>query len=223
MWTPSSCERIYENSGNRPLLDLLPTQPGRILDCGCGAGANARLLSGLGWNVMGITISPAEQCAAAPYCEQVLLADLELGLPPGVGPSYDAVLLSHILEHLAQPDVLLGALRGVLAPSGVLAVALPNVVFYPNRVRFLLGKFKYTSSGIMDDTHLRFYTFTTGAELLRSSGYKVVRAEADGAFPLWKLRGWLPPPLVRRLNRSASAFWPGLFGFQSLYVAVVDS
>jgi len=219
----SAAERVYENSGNRPLLDLLSTQPGRILDCGCGAGANARLLSCLGWKVTGITISPAEQCAAAPYCEEVYLADLELGLPPGLGSDYNAVLLSHVLEHLAHPEVLLRALRSVLAPSGVLGVALPNVLFYPNRLRFLLGKFEYTSSGIMDDTHLRFYTFNTGAELLRSSAYRIVRAEADGAFPLWKLRGWLPPSFVGRFNRGASAIWPGLFGLQSLYIAVADS
>jgi hypothetical protein len=71
----------------------------------------------------------------------------------------------------------------------------------------------------MDRTHLRFYTYETGAALLRSHGFELVHQRADGSFPLWRLRRLLHPALVRRVNNAACRLMPGLFGFQSLYVA----
>jgi len=212
--------RVYENAGNPPLLQLLPARAGRLLDCGCGAGDNARLLTARGWRVTGITLSRAEQALASNHCERVLIADLEHGLPVEVGGGYDAVLISHMLEHLARPERLLEDARRVLArDDGVLAIALPNVLVYPNRLRLLLGDFEYTDGGLMDDTHLRFYTFASGAELLRDNGWDVVHACADGAFPLWRLRSLVPQSWVSMLDRWACRWRPGLFGFQSLYLA----
>ena len=66
---------VYKNAGNAGLLHLLSSSPGRVLDCGCGAGDNARLLSGHGWRVTGVTIDPREQEAARQFCEAVYLAD----------------------------------------------------------------------------------------------------------------------------------------------------
>jgi 2-polyprenyl-3-methyl-5-hydroxy-6-metoxy-1,4-benzoquinol methylase len=210
---------VYQNAGNPPILDLLPRRPGRVLDCGCGAGDNARLLKARGARVTGITISPAEAELARAHCEQVHIADLELGIPAVVSGPFDAVLMSHVLEHLRCPEAVLESVKRVLAPEGVVAVALPNTLVYPNRLKLLLGSFTYQSSGIMDSTHVRFYTFATGARLLEANGFHIVRRRADGAFPLWRLRAWLPASLVAKVNRIACALWPGLFGFQSVYLA----
>jgi SAM-dependent methyltransferase len=68
---------LYKNQGNSELLDLLSSSPGRILDCGCGAGDNARILSDRGWCVTGVTIDPREKEAARQFCEVVYIADLE--------------------------------------------------------------------------------------------------------------------------------------------------
>jgi 2-polyprenyl-3-methyl-5-hydroxy-6-metoxy-1,4-benzoquinol methylase len=216
---PRCIAERYRNDGNLPLLDLLPAEPGRVLDCGCGAGDNARILTKRGWVVTGITISLAEARTAATHCQRVVVADLEHGLPSDVTAGYDVVLMSHVLEHLVNPQPILAAAKRVLRRSGLLAVALPNVVTYSNRWRVLRGSFNYTSTGIMDQSHARFYTFQTGATLLRSHGFRVVVARADGSFPLWKTRQILPPPLATFLNRAAVHRWPGLFGFQSLYLA----
>jgi len=212
-------EKVYQNLGNPPLLALFPGERGRVLDCGCGAGDNAQILHARGWKVTGITLSSAEQRAAAAFCERVVLANLEDGLPDSVGGPFDVVLMSHVLEHLVAPENLLDAVKTVLAPDGILAVALPNVLYYPVRLGALFGKFEYTVDGIMDETHVRFYTFETGGQLLRKNGYRVLLARADGAFPLWKLRRLLPDSWVRRLNRLACRARPGLFGRQSLYLA----
>ena len=212
-------EKVYRNRGNPPLLGLLPEKSGRVLDCGCGAGDNAQLLQARGWKVTGITLSPAEQSAAAAFCERVHLADLETGLPDSVSGPFDVVLLSHVLEHLVAPEKLLDAIKSVLAPDGILAVALPNVLYYPVRLGALFGKFEYTVEGIMDETHVHFYTYEAGRQLLRKNGFRVLLARADGAFPLWKFRRILPDSWVQRLNRLACRVRPGLFGRQSLYLA----
>lgn len=214
-------ERIYANEGNPPLLALAPEGPGRALDCGCGAGDNARLLRARGWSVTGVTLSRGEQEAARAHCERVDLADLEQPLPESIGTGFDLVLLSHVLEHLVHPEVLLENVKRRLAPGGALLVGLPNVLFYPIRLKALFGRFEYTPGGIMDETHVRFYTFESGAELLRRNGFTVVEMRADGGVPLWALRRVLSDTLVRFIDTSACRLWPGLFGRQSLYLAKV--
>lgn len=217
-------EKVYTNSGNVPLLELLPRKKmGRLLDCGCGSGDNARILCSWGWEVTGITISPLERNVARKYCSLVEIADLEHGIPSSVGKNYDVVLMSHILEHLVYPQNLIKDARKVLSPDGMIAVALPNVLMYPNRLRLLKGQFEYTAGGVMDETHVRFYTFKTGAELLRSNGLKVIISHQEGTFPLWKLRNILPKAFVKKLYDMAGAFRPGFFGIQSLYLAVPDT
>ena len=167
----------------------------------------------------GITISPSELQAASAYCDKVYLADLEHGIPKAIDDKFDYVILSHILEHLVHPEKLLGDIKSVLAPNGLIAIALPNVLFYHNRLRFILGNFDYTDGGIMDETHVRFYTFASGAKLLEASGYRLEKVFSDGAFPMWKIRNILPDSIVKALNRFAVSHWPGLFGLQSLYLA----
>lgn len=212
-------ERIYDNSGNAPLLALAPPGPGRALDCGCGAGANARLLRARGYEVTGITMSPGERERAAAHCERVLLADLEQPLPEEVGGGYDLVVLSHVLEHLRRPEHLLEAVRGRLRPGGALLVALPNPLFYAIRLRMLLGRFDYEPDGILDETHLRFFSFASAARLLERGGYRVDEARADGGFPLAGIRRLLPAAAVAAIDAAASRLRPGLFGRQLLYRA----
>jgi 2-polyprenyl-3-methyl-5-hydroxy-6-metoxy-1,4-benzoquinol methylase len=215
-------EKFYQNQGNLALLNLIPPDnSGRALDCGCGAGDNARLLKERHWSVTGITLSQPEQTIALQYCEQVYLADLEQGLPQAAKTKYELVIMSHILEHLVNPAKLLQAVKEVLLPNGLVAVALPNVLAYPQRLKFLRGKFEYEKSGVMDETHVRFYTFATGAKLLQAQGYEIITARGDGAFPLWKLRQLLPTSVVQNLNTWSCQQWPGLFGSQSLYLAKV--
>jgi SAM-dependent methyltransferase len=214
-------ERVYDNSGNEALLALAPPGPGRALDCGCGAGANARLLRARGFEVTGITLSPGECELAAPHCAHVLLADLEGPLPEMVGGAYDLVVLSHVLEHLRHPERLLAALKPRLRPDGSLLVALPNPLFYPIRLRVLFGRCDYEPGGILDGTHLRFFSFASAAKLLEQSGFRVVEARADGGFPLWRIRKLLPPWTVSRIDAAASRWRPSLFGRQLLYRAML--
>lgn len=212
-------DRVYDNTGNAPLLALAPAAPGRALDCGCGAGANARLLSGQGWEVTGITLSQVERELAARHCTRVLLADLEQALPEEVGRGYDLIVLSHVLEHLRHPERLLETVKRLLDPKGTILVALPNALFYPIRLRVLVGRCDYEPEGILDQTHLRFYSFASGAALLERSGFRILDARASGGFPLWRIRSLLPSGAAARIDAAACSWRPGLFGCQLLYRA----
>lgn len=213
---------IYRNRGNTSLLDMLGTDAGRVLDCGCGPGDNAAILSRAGWQVTGITIDPTERDAASPFCAAIVVADLDDGLPEGVGSGFDAILFSHVLEHLKRPAALLREARDRLGPDGVIAVALPNVLHYRQRASFLKGNFTYTDTGILDRTHLRFYTVTTGRSLLEDSGFEVLDARPEGGLPWRGLRHVVPSDLRRRLDSRALQTWPNLFAWQSLFIAQVD-
>jgi SAM-dependent methyltransferase len=213
---------IYRNCGNTTLLDMLGPVAGRVLDCGCGAGDNAAILSRAGWQVTGITIDPAERDAASPFCAAIVVADLDDGLTPEVGDGFDAILFSHVLEHLKRPDVLLRGARSRLGPNGVIAVALPNVLHYRQRASFLKGDFNYTDTGMLDRTHLRFYTVTTGRKLLQEAGYEILDARPEGGLPWRGLRKLVPSGLRRRLDSWALRTWPNLFAWQSLFIARVD-
>ena len=217
------CARhLYRNSGNVPLLDMLPPERyGTALDIGCGAGDNARILETRGWDVHGITLSPEEQASAALVCSRVWIHDLETGPPKEANGPYDLILFSHVLEHLRSPDVLLCQIRGILRPGGRIAVALPNILNWHQRLLFLLGRFEYTDEGIMDATHLRFYTFSSGRQLLETSGFRVIRAKAAGSILPWGALRRVAPFLTSALDRFFCRINPGLFGRQLLYLACV--
>jgi len=218
---PPVCnERIYAGS-NRPLLQLITHFPaGAALDCGCGSGGNARVLRQIGWRVTGITVSPRELEMASECCEAVLLGDLNSGIPQEVGGPFDLVVFSHVLEHLLRPEVALREARRLLTPGGRIIVALPNVLYWRQRIKFLFGEFKYEPTGIMDETHVRFYTVHSGMELLRSTGFEILSTLGDGDLPIPFLRR-LFPALARILDPWASRSVPGLLGAQILYVAKV--
>lgn len=210
----------YQNRGNPKLLSLLPPTAMRVLDVGCGAGDNARLLADGGRSVDGITLSETEAATARRVCNSVIVHDLEFGLPTHLGAPYDAVICSHVLEHLRWPDRLLKEVRELLLPrKGVLLVALPNALFYKNRWRLLTGHFDYEESGLMDASHFRWFTYASSRRLLESAGFYVLSHSGDGSLPLPLVRKVLPTRFVEAVDATATAVLPGLFSYQLLLCA----
>jgi 2-polyprenyl-3-methyl-5-hydroxy-6-metoxy-1,4-benzoquinol methylase len=210
---------VYRNRGNMALLDMLDLQCGTALDVGCGAGDNARILDKRGWSVSGITLSQEEQTSAAPTCSKVWVHDLDTGLPADVSGPYDLILLSHVLEHLRTPETLLCQFHRFLRRGGQIAVALPNILNWHQRLLFVLGSFEYREEGIMDMTHLRFYTFSSAKRMLEACGFTVVRAKASGSILPWGPLRRLLPSLTSTTDRFFCWISPGLFGRQILYLA----
>ncbi len=212
-------DKVYQNPGNPQILRWIPPGARAVLDVGCGAGENARLIAALGAAVDGVTLSEAEAAIARPHLRSVHLHNLEGGLPPEMTGPYDAVTASHVLEHICFPEALLRDVRARLAPGGVFIVAIPNMLTIKYRLRLLLGRIEYEAKGIMDNTHFRWYTFRSFQQLLSAHGYQVVEAYGTGYFPLPLLRELLPGALSAALDRLSCRLFPGLFAIQLVFVA----
>ena len=212
--------KVYANNGNSDVLCRVPTTARRILDIGCGAGDNARAIrsSSEGHYVVGVTLSDAEAILARRYCDDVIIANLEDGLPNLGEQQFDVVLCSHVLEHICYPDQLLDDIWNILANEGILVIALPNLLFYKYRFRLLVGQFEYKESGIMDYTHFRWYTYKSAQQLIRQHCFEVVESTTSSSIPLPVVRRCLPRSLVANLDRLGGFLWPGLFGSQLIYV-----
>jgi len=214
--------KTYRNKGNMAVLRHVPESAKAILDVGCGAGDNARILAHPDRIVDGVTLSESEREEAMPHCRHVVIHDLENGLPPELTGPYDCVICSHVLEHICWPEKLLKDIHKRLTPDGIIVVALPNLLFYRSRWNILRGRFRYEESGLMDNTHFRWYSYRCAQELLSGAGYAVLSAQADGSFPIPYVRKWLPSILVRVVDRAACYAFPGMFGYQMVFTAKAD-
>ncbi len=201
---------IYR-SINQAVFDRIPHSARRLLDVGCGAGVmGAAVKAVLPCAVVGLTYSEPEAVQARRHLDRVEVVDLNCFDPTALG-AFDCIVCSHVLEHLADPHRVLTQLRRCLNPGGTLLVALPNVLFWKQRMEFLRGRFRYTEGGLMDHTHFRFFDWNAASELVCEAGFDVRERVADGGFPLSRRLG---KTLGRAVDRGALARFPGLFGFQ---------
>lgn len=136
--------------------------------------------------------------------------------------TFDAVVCADVLEHLPDPVPVLARVRSWISPGGRLFVSVPNVANVAVRLSLLAGRFEYADRGILDRTHLRFFTRRSARRLVEGAGFRIVRIlptpiPAELAFaPLRR------PPLrgvSRGLFRLAARVWPTLFGYQFLIEA----
>jgi 2-polyprenyl-3-methyl-5-hydroxy-6-metoxy-1,4-benzoquinol methylase len=174
-----SIELENENSSH-VLLIRLAGQGKNVLDVGCARGyIGAVLANRFGCTVSGIEVDDAAAAIARTAYREVLVGDVEdLSLLGRLrhGP-FDVILFGDVLEHLRRPERVLAACRALLKPDGHALISLPNVVTLRLRLRFLLGRFEYTDQGIMDRSHLRFFTLDSAREMIRAAGYAIDRFE----------------------------------------------
>jgi 2-polyprenyl-3-methyl-5-hydroxy-6-metoxy-1,4-benzoquinol methylase len=217
VWEPVN-GKAYQSAYNDEVVRWVPADTSTVLDLGCGSGGNAAYLSTRGFTVDGVTLSQAEARDAARWCRSVALHNLEHGLPDDLRGPYDTIVCSHVLEHICFPQKLLQDIHRRLNRGGKLILAVPNLLFYRNRLALLRGQFEYEQGGLMDETHFRWYTLTTLTRLLRAHHFDVEHEYGAGSLPLGPLRGPLPT-LCRRLDSAACRALPGLFGWQLIVVA----
>lgn len=215
---------IYINAGNDLVLSLVESCAQRVLDVGCGAGDNARRLRDKNPNIyiVGLTINDAEAELAKAHCTDVRVLDLEHDALNRLGEPFDTILLSHILEHLREPVSVLEKLLLLVKPGGHIIIAVPNVLEWRTRLAFFRGNFNYTNHGILDRTHLRFFTYVTAArELVEPvEGLHLLRTLTRGAAPLGPLRRHcLSVSFRERVDRFAVEQWPNLFGSEIVLLA----
>jgi SAM-dependent methyltransferase len=159
---------------------------------------------------------PAQAERARAKCQDVIVADLAEAAPKLPGP-FDAIIYGDVLEHLSDPLSALLAVNPSLAPGGLVVVSVPNVAHLWVRLALLGGRFDYTDRGILDRTHLRFFTRRTLLALLAEAGLAVSALHVTPVpLPLVvpvRLHG-AGLRIVHRLSARASHWWPGGLAYQ---------
>ncbi len=185
--------RRYFEAVRHDLIEIVEGVGLRILEIGCGTGATgaALLESGIASEVVGIEFEPTSAAAARKVLTEVHEVDLEEFDPATLG-TFDVVLIGDVLEHLIDPWHVVKNLSGVLRRSGQFIVSIPNARCYAFWVPIVLrGRFDYAESGILDRTHVRWFTRSTAIELLADAGLEVTvegtRLVAEGRGPLARL------------------------------------
>ena len=209
----------------------------RVLDVGCGFATTSERIQKLGNEVTGIESSPIACEAAARRIAHVVegdLASVDLG-----DARFDALIFADVLEHLPWPVGVLKRYLQWLAPQGSVFVSLPNVGLWSVRFAHLAGRWQYEDTGVLDRTHLRFFTRKSARWLLDQAGLapvkttynpgivrpfvpfakKLIGGGGDGSDPLAVLNSRPYRLYLRSIypaERAVAALWPGLLAFQMI-------
>ena len=159
------------------IAPLLPPHPRRILEVGCGSGATLRWLRRSFWPeswYAGVDINDDALKLAAESLDYAERCDLDERVPDIPDASIDLLLCLDVLEHLKDPWRVLEQLHGFVAKGGCLIASIPNVRHAAVVLPLLLGgRWEYRDSGILDRTHLRFYTRRAAIELVSGAGFSI--------------------------------------------------
>ncbi len=194
----------------------------QVLDVGCGEGFQAAEVAALGNEVTGVDLveSPARRDRMRQYVRANLADGLSQAIPTFERRQFDKILLMDVIEHLPDPARILKECRPLLSANGQIILSLPNVANITVRLSLLSGRFEYTDRGLLDKTHLRFFTRKSARRMVIESGYEIVR-ETMTVMPLELALGLSPKnPLMRAMNllmAGLTKLMPGLFGYQTIF------
>jgi predicted TPR repeat methyltransferase len=193
----------------------------RLLDLGAAGGHLGRAVRDRCAFLAGVEPDPALPATAREGYDDWRQADA-MAAGSWDGP-FDAVVCADVLEHLPRPEELLARIRDWLRPGGTLLVSLPNVANITVRAALAAGRFPYAERGILDRTHLRFYTRRSGSALIAGAGFRIRGVHATAmpyelAVPALGRSPWRAP--VRAFASASARVWPTLFGYQFVVEAV---
>ncbi len=143
------------------------------LDVGCNTGYFAKTLNRKEVITDGIDINKSALKVAQKYCRKVFVRDLYSGKLSLPKKKYDYIIFADVLEHLPRPDLILTDSKKYLANNGTILISLPNIARVEIRFQLLMGKFNYTTGGILSQDHLRFFTKESAIKMINGCGLKV--------------------------------------------------
>lgn len=179
----------------------------RVLELGCAAGTMTQHIKAQGCQVVAVEIDPELARFASPHCERLILGDLDtLDLAEALGEErFDVIVAADVLEHLKNPWRCLESLRGLLTAEGFVVISVPNIGHCAVASRLLSGRFSYRDKGLLDWTHLRFFTQPDLEAMLLKTGFIPTRWDnyERGATETEFAREWalLPETLRQALGQ----------------------
>jgi 2-polyprenyl-3-methyl-5-hydroxy-6-metoxy-1,4-benzoquinol methylase len=162
-----------------------------VLDIGCGSGTLGEAIRQKGYKVWGIEEDNRAAAVAQNRLDRVTKLDLrnfEAVRQEITGKKFDYLVMSDVLEHLYDPFSTLKFYLQFLRGDGCVVISVPNALVWTNRLSFLFGRFEYADSGVMDRTHIRWFTFSTAKRVVTTAGCKITRVD----YTPYLVRAFLP-------------------------------
>ena len=222
----SPSEKIYRgavdptdsNSAWTKIVKMVP-EHSRVLEIGCASGTISKFLSQTRrCTVTGIEVNAKAAAEANAFCQTIIVADVEQdALERVVDGPFDVIILADVLEHLRDPETVLRKTKTHLTPSGAVLLSLPNVAHWSVRSALLRGRFDYTYGGLLDDTHLRFFTYDSACELIQRSGFRITAFDLVHRCPLYWRWNSLYRAYDSSIGRFVRRYAKTLFGYQLVF------
>jgi len=169
----TSSSELHPNSSYRMMFDLIEENK-LVLDVGCSTGYLGKLLiKEKNCTVVGIDINPDVQKSLSNYYENFFVADLDtVSLTDLISDQkFDVIVFGDVLEHLKDPWRVLKESHDIIKPEGYVVASVPNIAHGAVILALLEGKFEYSKYGILDNTHLRFFTRESVLKLFKDCGF----------------------------------------------------
>ena len=201
-----------------PRLASLVSHTGRILDVGCGTGSVTEIIKQRTVaEVIGLEPDPARKDAAVRRGLNVYCGILTEDFLREQGP-FQTILFADVLEHLPSPGEMILLAKKGLARGGSIVVSVPNLAHIFVRMNLLFGRFDYRDCGIMDATHLRWFTHKTLENFFENLGFVVTDHlyTVNASMPEYGSRPWRWIPFRRQFIKTMVGVAPTLFGCQHI-------
>ena len=195
-------------------------RPGEVLEVGTATGYLTSEMTKRGCAVTGIEQDAEMAKIAQQHCRKMIVADVETLDFSELG-RFDAVILGDVVEHLRNPREFLQKMAQVLKPGGKVLISLPNIANIWVRLNLLFGRFNYSRVGILDETHLRFFTLESSKKIARESGLEVISTSVTPVpLPLIlpSTSEGRPLSFLHALNWGITRLRKTLFGYQFILV-----
>lgn len=167
---------------NPELLKMMPPTARRVVEVGCSSGALARAYKAINpqAHYIGVEIDPAYAELARRHCDEALVLDMDEVTADALQSTLaaDCYVFGDSLEHLRDPWSLLRKIRAVIPADGCIAACIPNAQHWSVQWRLVTGEFRYESAGLLDRTHLRWFTRLTMHEMFLQAGFKIAQGSA---------------------------------------------
>lgn len=162
---------------NAHVYDLVPASASKILEVGTGSGSLAAAIKKRNPTVeyVGVEISPEYVDLSRDRCDRVYLDNFEKPRYPLMQEiaKADCIVFSDVLEHFIDPWGVLEMLKAMMQPSACIVASIPNIQHWSIQLRLNRGDWRYSESGLLDKTHLRFFTRETIVELFQTTGFNI--------------------------------------------------
>jgi len=170
----------YYASERQDILKIIPKDAKRILEVGCGAGSFAKTVKerDSAIEIVGVEIFEEAARKAKKHANQVFCENIESFQLPFEEGYFDCIVYGDVLEHLIDPWSTLKNNAALLPPGGTVIASIPNVAHYRIIKMLKRGEWTYEQSGLMDKTHLRFFTFSSIEKMFKDAGFSILKVES---------------------------------------------